>query len=280
MTLPPEQTHNEWPLKAYKNLDFLNSDGARNVRILSEMIEPRLRFEEQSIHDTIVLFGSARLRTPEDAQHALKELKDSIKDPSAPTPAEKTALHTAECGVKAAPYYTAAVALAERLTQWSLEREAAGKPPHTICSGGGPGIMEAANRGARQAGGKSIGLGISLPHEQGVNEYIPEELKFEFHYFFVRKFWFVSMAKALVAFPGGFGTMDELFETLTLVQTGKIERRLPIVLFGRPFWDQVINFDTLVEWGVISPDDLTLFKIVDDVDEAADFIIHDLEKDE
>lgn len=269
MTTPPEPT---WPLKAYKNLDFLNSDAARNIRILSEMTEPSLRFKEQAIQDTIVLFGSARLRHPDEAAHALEVLEASIKDLSAPTPAEKAALHTARCGVKAAPYYYAAMELAERLTKWSLEREATGKSPYTICSGGGPGIMEAANRGAHQAGGKSVGLGISLPHEQGVNEYIPDELKFEFHYFFVRKFWFVSMAKALVAFPGGFGTMDELFETLTLVQTGKIEK-YPIVLFGSEFWNKVVNFDTLVEWGVISPDDLDHFKIIDGVDEAAQYVI-------
>jgi uncharacterized protein (TIGR00730 family) len=231
------------------------------------------------IHDTIVLFGSARLRTPEEAQRTLKELEDSMKDPSAPTPAEKAALHTAQCGVKAAPYYTAAVELAERLTKWSLERDATGKSPYTICSGGGPGIMEAANRGAHQAGGKSVGLGISLPHEQGVNEYVTDDLKFEFHYFFVRKFWFVSMAKALVAFPGGFGTMDELFETLTLMQTGKVEK-YPVILFGSHFWNAVINFDTLVEWGVISPDDVKMFKIVDEVEEAANYIIERLEASE
>jgi uncharacterized protein (TIGR00730 family) len=279
MTLTANKPANEWPQKAYNNLEFLNSDAARNIRILSEMTEPRHRFAAQAIHDTIVLFGSARLRTPEEAQRTLKELEDSMKDPSAPTPAEKAALHTAQCGVKAAPYYTAAVELAERLTKWSLEREATGKSPYTICSGGGPGIMEAANRGAHQAGGKSVGLGISLPHEQGVNEYVTDDLKFEFHYFFVRKFWFVSMAKALVAFPGGFGTMDELFETLTLMQTGKVEK-YPVILFGSHFWNAVINFDTLVEWGVISPDDVKMFKIVDEVEEAANYIIERLEASE
>lgn len=278
MTPPETNSFGSWPLKAYNNADFLNSDAARNIRILCEMTEPRHRFAEQGIKDTIVLFGSARLRTPEEAQRALKELEDSIKDHSAPTPAEKAALHTAECGVRAAPYYTAAIELAEKLTQWSLEREKAGKSPYTICSGGGPGIMEAANQGAKKAGGKSIGLGISLPFEQGVNDSVPEELKFEFHYFFVRKFWFVSMAKALIALPGGFGTLDELFETLTLVQTRKIEDKPLIVLFGSEFWNSVINFDALVEWGTISPADKDLFKIIDDIDEAADFIIDGLKK--
>lgn len=278
MNSPSESSFSDWPLKAYNNADFLNSDAARNIRILCEMTEPRHRFAEKGIKDTIVLFGSARLRTPEEAQRSLQELEDAIKDPDAPTPAEKAALHTAECGVRAAPYYSAAVELAEKLTLWSLEREATGKSPYTICSGGGPGIMEAANFGAKKAGGKSIGLGISLPFEQGVNDSVPEDLKFEFHYFFVRKFWFVSMAKALVALPGGFGTLDELFETLTLVQTKKIEDKPSIVLFGSEFWNSVINFDSLVDWGVISPKDKELFKIIDDIDEAAEFIIDDLEK--
>jgi len=276
MTLSSNTPANPWPLIAYKNLEFLNSDAARNIRILSEMTEPRHRFRQQGIQDTIVLFGSARLRSPEVAQRALQQLEASIKDPAAPTQAEQAALHTARSGVKAAPYYHAAVELAERLTRWSLAREAAGQSAYTICSGGGPGIMEAANRGAQQAGGQSVGLGISLPHEQGVNAFVPDALKFEFHYFFVRKFWFVSMAKALIAFPGGFGTMDELFETLTLMQTGKIEQH-PIVLFGSAFWNAVINFDILVEWGVISPGDINLFKIVDDVEEVADYIISRLE---
>ncbi|HKK18841.1 MAG TPA: LOG family protein [Opitutales bacterium] len=278
MTSPSKDSFTHWPLKAYNNTDFLNSDGARNIRILCEMTEPRLRFQEKGIKDTIVIFGSARLRTPEQARGALKELEDAIKDPDAPTPAEKAALHTAECGVRAAPYYTAAVELAEKLTKWSLEREAKGKSPYTICSGGGPGIMEAANLGAEKAGGKSVGLGISLPFEQGVNQHVPEDLKFEFHYFFVRKFWFVSMAKVLVAFPGGFGTLDELFETLTLVQTKKIEDKPVIVLFGSEFWNEIVNFDALVKWGVISPDDINLFKIIDDIDEAADAIISGLEE--
>lgn len=279
MTQPTECSRDEWPLKAYKNLDFLNSDPARNVRILCEMTEPGVRFNEQKIQDTIVLFGSARLRPEADAKAALKELEASLENPNEPTEAEKAALHKARCGVKAAPYYAAAVELAEKLTRWSMERESQGKAPFTICSGGGPGIMEAANRGAHQAGGKSIGLGISLPHEQGVNEFIPDELKFEFHYFFVRKFWFVSMAKAMVAFPGGFGTMDELFESLTLMQTGKVDDLPAIVLFGSEFWNSVCNFEALVEWGTISPEDLKLFRIIDDVDEAAAFIIETLERE-
>jgi uncharacterized protein (TIGR00730 family) len=278
MTLPKDCSRDNWPPKAYRNIDFLNSDPARNIRILCEMTEPGLRLRKEKIAETIVLFGSARLRAPDEATSALKELEASLEDPENPTEAERAALHKARCGVKAAPYYTAAVELADRLTRWSMDREAQGKSPFTICSGGGPGIMEAANRGAQQAGGKSIGFGISLPHEQGVNDFIPEDLKFEFHYFFVRKFWFVSLAKAMVAFPGGFGTMDELFESLTLMQTGKAVDLPAIVLFGSEFWNSFCNFDALVEWGTISTDDLKLFRIIDDVEEAADFIIQTLEK--
>ncbi|PXA03144.1 lysine decarboxylase [Coraliomargarita sinensis] len=278
MSLPRDCSRDEWPLKAYKNLDFLNSDAARNIRVLCEMTEPGLRFAEESIQDTIVLFGSARLQPEADAKEALETLVASFENPEAPTEAEKFSQLRAESGVKSAHYYSSAVELAEKLTRWSLKREAEGKPSYTICSGGGPGIMEAANLGAKKAGGKSIGLGISLPFEQGVNDSVPEELKFEFHYFFVRKFWFVSMAKVLVAFPGGFGTLDELFETLTLVQTKKIEEKPIIVLFGSKFWNSVINFEALVEWGTISPGDLHLFKIIDDVDEAAKYIIDGLTK--
>ncbi len=242
------------------------------------MTEPGLRFQREQIADTIVLFGSARLRSEKEAKDALAALEAELEDPDSPNEAEALALHRARCGVRAAPYYEAAMDLAERLTRWSMAREAAGKSPYTVCSGGGPGIMEAANRGAHQAGGKSVGLGISLPLEQGVNDYVTEALKFEFHYFFVRKFWFVSMAKAMVAFPGGFGTMDELFEALTLMQTGKVNDVPAIVLFGSEFWNGVCNFEALVEWGTISPRDLRLFRIIDDVEEAAAYIIETLEQ--
>lgn len=276
MLQPEECSRNEWPIKAYKDLNFLNSNEARNIRVLCEMTEPGLRFAEEKIRDTIVLFGSARICPPAIAQAKLKQAKASIQDPENLTVAEKRALHLAECAVKSAPYYETAVKLAEELTKWSMSLPDKHQRRFIICSGGGPGIMEAANRGAHNAGGKSIGLGISLPFEQGVNEYIPENLQFEFHYFFVRKYWFVLLAKALVAFPGGFGTMDELFETLTLVQTKKIEDGPPIVLFGSKFWNSVVNFDALVEWGTISAEDLNLFKIVDTVEEARDYIIEKL----
>jgi uncharacterized protein (TIGR00730 family) len=273
MTLPTDSSRDQWPLKAYKNLDFLNSDPARNIRILCEMTEPGLRFAKQSVEDTIVLFGSARTKPIVVAEKELAVIKSAIKDPENLTVEEKRSLQQAECAIKSAPYYDAAVQLAESLTRWSMSLSKDHQRHFLICSGGGPGIMEAANLGAHNAGGKSVGLGISLPFEQGVNEYIPKELQFEFHYFFVRKYWFVLLAKALVAFPGGFGTMDELFETLTLVQTKKIEEVPPIVLFGSEFWNDVCDFDALVKWGTISSEDVDLFKIVDTVEEAHDYIV-------
>jgi uncharacterized protein (TIGR00730 family) len=273
MTLPTDSSRDQWPLKAYKNLDFLNSDPARNIRILCEMTEPGLRFAKQSVEDTIVLFGSARTKPIVVAEKELAVIKSVIKDPENLTVEEKRSLQQAECAIKSAPYYDAAVQLSESLTRWSMSLSKDHQRRFLICSGGGPGIMEAANLGAHNAGGKSVGLGISLPFEQGVNEYIPKELQFEFHYFFVRKYWFVLLAKALVAFPGGFGTMDELFETLTLVQTKKIEEVPPIVLFGSEFWNDVCDFDALVKWGTISPGDIALFKIVDTVEEAHDYIV-------
>lgn len=273
MTLARECSRDEWPLKAYKNLDFLTSDPARNIRVLCEMTEPGLRFAEQQVEDTIVLFGSARTKPIAVAEQQLAAAQAEIKDPSNLTAEEKFTLEQAEYALKSAPYYDAAVRLSESLTRWSMSLSKEHQKRFLICSGGGPGIMEAANLGAHNAGGKSVGLGISLPFEQGVNEYIPEELQFEFHYFFVRKYWFVLLAKALVAFPGGFGTMDELFETLTLVQTKKIKEVPPIVLFGSEFWNAVCDFDALVKWGTISPEDLDLFKIVDTVEEAHDYIV-------
>jgi uncharacterized protein (TIGR00730 family) len=276
MTLPRECSRDEWPLKAYKNLDFLNSDPARSIRVLCEMTEPGLRFAEEKVEDTIVLFGSARTKPVQLAEQQLATVQARIKDPKNLTVEEARSLHQAKCSVQSAPYYEAAVQLSESLTKWSMSLPDEHQNRFLICSGGGPGIMEAANLGAHRIGGKSVGLGISLPFEQGVNDYIPEELKFEFHYFFVRKFWFVSMAKALVAFPGGFGTMDELFETLTLIQTKKVEQAPPIILFGSEFWNDVVNFDALVKWGTISPEDVDLFRIVDTVEEAHNYIVKSL----
>ena len=272
-------SRDKWPNKAYENLHFLHSEQARNIRVLCEMTEPTLRFSEERIKDTIVLFGSARIVPEESAKQQLAEAEARIKDPDNPTYKEARALRLARSAVKSAPYYNRAVELAEELTRWTMSLPAQDRARFMICSGGGPGIMEAANLGAQKAGGRSIGLGISLPFEQSINEYVPKSLRFEFHYFFVRKYWFVLMSKAFVAFPGGFGTMDELFEALTLVQTRKISKAPPIVLFGSEFWKQLFNFDLLVEWGTISRDDLKLFKIVDTVKEARDYVIKKLERD-
>lgn len=274
---PKQYEETGWPPKAYNNADFLNSPEARKIRVLCEMTEPEARFREHKIKDTIVLFGSARTRSPEDAVEALRLIEERTAENPNPSPAEALALRQARATAKAAPYYKAAMELAEELTRWSLSLDE-NKRRFIICSGGGPGIMEAANRGADAAGGPSIGLGISLPFEQGLNPYIPHDLQFEFHYFFIRKYWFVYLAKALVVFPGGFGTMDELFETLTLIQTRKIAKKVPVILFGSEFWNKVIDFETFIDWGMISPEDLDLFKVVDTVEDAKSHLITELTK--
>jgi len=237
--------------KAYKNLDFLNSRDARMIRMLSEYVEPQSRFAHYQITDTVVFFGSARAVSTEDAAAALEEARRA---------GDAAPIGRAESAMALASYYDDARTLARMLTEWSkgLQLDA---PRFIVCSGGGPGIMEAANRGASEAAGISIGLGISLPMEATANQYITRELGFEFHYFFMRKFWFVYLAKALVVFPGGFGTMDEMFELLTLIQTDKLGKQMPIVLYGEKFWNEVIDFDALVRWGTISAEDLDLFHI-------------------
>ncbi len=254
------------PDKAYNNLDFLNSSDARHIRVLCEFVEPKSRFRKLRVKDTIVFFGSARTLPPEEAEKQRQAAETEVER-SGPLPELCVALERAERAVKHARYYGDARELAERLTHWSSQLPKSGHR-FMICSGGGPGIMEAANRGAHGAGGKSVSLNISLPFEQAGNPYQTPELAFEFHYFFVRKFWFVYLAKGFVVFPGGFGTMDELFEVLTLIQTKKSAKRMPIVLYGKAYWEEVINFQALVEWGTISAEDLDLFQLCDSVDEA------------
>src|SRR5579863_7951778 len=222
-----KEQHNR--LVAYKNDAFLDSPAARSLRILSEYLEPFDHFRREMIRDTIVFFGSARI---------------------------------AEDGPMGA-YYRDARELARRLTEWS-EAFTNSTRRFVICSGGGPGIMEAANRGAADANGKTIGLNIGLPFEQFPNPYITPELSFEFHYFFMRKFWFAYLAKALVVFPGGFGTLDEMMEVLTLVQTQKLAKKMTILLYGKAYWQEIINFEALVKHGMISPEDLELFQFTDD----------------
>jgi len=249
------------PVKAYRDERFLNSPDAREIRILAEYKEPESRFESHDVSDTIVFFGSARTKPRDIAEENLKTAR-----------AEGGDVALAERVLAMSRYYEDARTLAYRLTEWSKGLEDS-KRRFLVCTGGGPGIMEAANRGASEAGGINMGLNISLPMEQHDNPYITRELNFEFHYFFMRKFWFVYLAKALIVFPGGFGTMDELFEAMTLIQTQKTVKKLPIVLFGKSFWNDVLNFDALVEHGTISPGDLDLFMETDSVDEAFDYIV-------
>ncbi len=255
------------PEKAYKNLEFLNSPDARTIRILSEFLEPKRRFQVEKISGTIVFFGSARSKQPEEAEKDLAAVEARTEEASGnPDPALKDELEFARNQVFLSRYYQDAVELARRLTQWSNTLDPRDRP--VVCTGGGPGMMEAANRGAIEAGGRSIGLNISLPFEQVPNAYITPELNFEFHYFFMRKLWLVHLARALVILPGGFGTLDELFEVLTLVQTGKVKKKLPIVIYGSEYWNRIVNMENLVKYGVISRADLDLFKYCDTVDEA------------
>jgi uncharacterized protein (TIGR00730 family) len=221
------------PSLAYRNQEFLDTSDARSLRILSEYLYPLSHFRKERVHDTIVFFGSAR---------------------------------TLEMGPNGR-YYKDARALAQRITEWSDSLHDTSRR-FVVCSGGGPGIMEAANRGARDAGGKTIGLNIGLPFEQRPNPFITPELCFEFHYFFMRKFWFAYLAKALVVFPGGYGTLDELSEILTLVQTQKLVKKIVVVLYGTTFWKEVLNFDALVRHGMIAEEDVELFDYADDVDTA------------
>jgi len=248
--------------KAYKNLDFLTSRDARSIRMLSEYIEPQSRFERYKVSDTIVFFGSARALPFEDAQAQTEQAEQS---------GDVARIARAKSQLNLARYYDDARKLAFLLTEWS---KGLGQPRRRfiVCSGGGPGIMEAANRGASEASGLSIGLGISLPREATDNPYITRELAFEFHYFFTRKFWFVYLAKALVVFPGGFGTMDELFELLTLIQTHKIDRPMPLLLYGKEFWDEVIDLDAMVRWGTVAEKDLMLFRTVSTPEDAFEYL--------
>ncbi len=246
---------------AYLSREFVESEEGRPVRILSEYLEPLRRFRLGRIQDTVVFFGSARVSSRERAERALAAaLRENASGPQAQVEQARRALDWSR-------YYEDARALARQLTSWSVSLDA---PHHrfVVCSGGGPGIMEAANRGAREAGGKTIGLNIRLPFEQGANPYISKGLHFEFHYFFMRKFWFAYLAKALVVFPGGFGTLDELFEILTLAQTDKLSKKIPVLLYGREYWDRLLRFEPMVEAGAISPGDLDLFSFVDSPEEA------------
>lgn len=256
------------PEKAYKNMRFLTSGEARTIRMLCEYEEPAQRFKARGIDRTIVFFGSARTLPPQTAgtrlEQALQALEQADVDGRA---AAEQAVEAARRKVAMSRFYADAHDLSRRLTKWNQERK--GPAEYVICSGGGPGIMEAANRGASEVeGGRSIGLCISLPFEEEVNAYVTEGLAFEFHYFFMRKYWFVFPAWGLVAFPGGFGTLDELFECMTLRQTQKLERPVPIVLYGSDYWRRILNLEAMVEAGTISPGDVDLFHFSDSPEDA------------
>jgi len=266
-TAAPPEPH-QYPERAYKNLDFLNSPPARHIRILCEYEEPRQRLLHHGIHDTVVFFGSARTRSSNEVAPVLEAAREAASR-SPDDPEVLRTLRSAEQAMRISRYYDEARELARRITEWSLAQGHS----YVICSGGGPGIMEAANRGAADVeGGRSVGLGISLPFEQGVNPYVTPDLAFEFHYFFTRKYWFLYLCKALVIFPGGFGTLDELFETMTLVQTNKIKKPLPIVLYGSEYWNAVFDLQTMVDYGTISPEDLDLLHRCDTIDDAFGFL--------
>jgi len=253
---------NDHPL-AYEDDEFMESTEARPIRILAEYLDPLRRFKAHNIQDTVVFFGSARVLSRTIAQRALTRLeKATIRESD-----HKAALKRSRKALEWSRYYEDARELAKRLTKWSMALEAQ-RHRFVVCSGGGPGIMEAANRGAKEAGGKSVGLNIRLPFEQAPNRYITKDLVFNFHYFFMRKFWFAYLAKALVIFPGGFGTIDEMFEILTLAQTRKLSKKLLVILYGSEYWNQVFHLEPLAEWGAINDDDLKLLRRVDSVDEA------------
>jgi uncharacterized protein (TIGR00730 family) len=266
------------PKAPHEDPKFLESTPARPLRILAEYIQPLAQLKRENISDTIVMFGSARIHSREDALARLRRLK---RGKLAKTPAAKAkrrgALISAKAALEMSRYYEECRELSHRITKWAMSF---GTKPRrfVVCSGGGPGIMEAANRGAYEAGGKSIGLSIELPHEQFANPYISPELSFNFHYFFMRKLWFAQIAKALIVFPGGFGTMDELWEMMTLLQTGKLPKDNLILIYGKKYWDEVLNWKAMERWGAINESEYKLLQFADTVDDAFEVIRTGLEK--
>jgi len=269
---------------AYENPTFLNGPDGRLMRIVAEYMEPLARFRHERIQDTVVFFGSARFRGREEADHALELLDNTGSRNAAPSEEQPASVPDIAAGkatelqrkravaaVAMARYYEDARRLAQMLTRWAAKIPSR-RSRFFVTSGGGPGIMEAANRGAYEAGGKTIGMNIRLPFEQSPNPYITPALNFEFHYFFMRKLWFAYLAKALVVFPGGFGTLDEMFEILTLAQTQKLAKKITVVVYGSDYWKKVFNLDTLVDTGAISPKDVELFKFADTPEDAFELL--------
>ncbi len=262
--------------KAYKNPGFLASRDARPLRILSEFLEPLSRFNYYNVKDTIVFFGSARIKPRSETIKHLRELARNGNKKNIHSKKYHEQLLQAEVAVEMSRYYEDATELSRLITTWSKKLKT--KNRLLVCSGGGPGIMEAANKGAVLAKGESIGLNISLPFEQYPNQYITPKFNVEFHYFFMRKFWFMFLGKALVAFPGGFGTLDEFFELLTLLQTHKVKKKMTVILYGKNFWNKIIDFKALIKYGMISPDDMNLFSFADSPKEAFDILKKDVLK--
>lgn len=262
--------------KAYKNPGFLASRDARQLRILSEFLEPLSRFNYYNVKDTIVFFGSARIKPRSETIKHLRELARNGNKKNIHSKKYHEQLLQAEVAVEMSRYYEDATELSRLITTWSKKLKT--KNRLLVCSGGGPGIMEAANKGAVLAKGESIGLNISLPFEQYPNQYITPKFNVEFHYFFMRKFWFMFLGKALVAFPGGFGTLDEFFELLTLLQTHKVKKKMTVILYGKNFWNKIIDFKALIKYGMISPDDMNLFSFADSPKEAFDILKKDVLK--
>ena len=260
---------------AYENEPFLNSPDGRILRMLAEYQEPLARFRREQIQDTVVFFGSARFNGRKAAAENLANVEKNHASDSAAK--HEQDLKRAHAGINMARYYEDARKLAYMLTKWSIDIPAR-RHRFVVTTGGGPGIMEAANLGAHEAGGKTIGLNIQLPFEQHPNQFITPSLNFQFHYFFMRKFWFAYLAKGLVIFPGGFGTMDELFEILTLAQTDKLAKKILVVIYGSEYWNKVINFQAFVDAGSVSPQDLDLIKIVDNPEEAFEYLRDGLTK--
>ena len=257
-------------VKAYRDLGFLLGPDARPIRILAEFLEPASRFRRLRVRDTIVFFGSSKAESMRKVRADLRAFEQRMQHAKRVTSKIKAEGERLDMRLRLARYYEDAVALAKMLTEW-----ARGLNEHhrfIIASGGGPGIMEAANLGAARGGGKSIGLNISIPNEQEPNPYISDGYGFEFHYFFMRKLWFVFLARAMVIFPGGFGTMDELMEVLTLVQTRKVTKKVAIVLYGSEYWNEVLDFDAMVRWTTLEPADLALFHRADSPEEAFDYL--------
>ena len=273
---------------AYENAHFLNSADGRLIRIVSEYMEPLARFRHEQVQDTVVFFGSARFRGRDEADHALELLDNTGSKKAAPREEQPARAREIAAGqasdlqrkravaaVEMARYYEDARRLAQLVARWAKNIPSR-KHRFVVTSGGGPGIMEAANRGAWEAGGKTIGMNIRLPFEQSPNPYITPSLNFEFHYFFMRKLWFAYLSKALVVFPGGFGTLDEMFEILTLTQTQKLAKRITIVIYGSDYWKRVLNLGALVDTGAISPKDIELFQFADTPEEAFEILRHGL----